>query len=575
MKDTFQFIYGVFTVLFALLVGIYFAGFYPCHLHFHEQFQLFLCSADYAREVTGVPGGLADYLARFLTQGMRVPWLGGVVMAALLTAWMLLTQKGMEQKEGEPWRWAFGFVPALVALAAYCDEHVMPAAAVSILITLIADRGMACLNSAPLRQILALFVIPIIYMAAGPLALVFVILRIAAERRLWFAGLALLIGVLCTLLSQYVFPYPLSHLARGLHYYRYPAVFPTAAWVMAGATLAVILAGRWIPRLQSSPRRWTAVAGGTLVGLLTVGTAAAFCNTSREELLAYDYLTYRHDWNGILRKATQKQPDWSLSVTSLNLALAEAGQLGDYQFRFFQRSTEGMLPAFTREYLLPLTTAEVFYQLGMINTAQRYTFEAQEAIPDGQKSARCYQRLAETALINGDYPVARKYLNALKKTLFYRGWAQRRLDLIQDEEALTRHPEYGYLRRVKPSEDYLFSDQEMDSMLGRLFWGHKENRMAFEYLLGYCLLKKDLPRFYECYPLGKELGYTHIPRSYQEALLLMWTQQHDSYQGMPWSIDGTNAQRMVEFIRDYHAQRSAEYMKQRYGDTYWYYYAFE
>jgi hypothetical protein len=32
---------------------------------------------------------------------------------------------------------------------------------------------------------------------------------------------------------------------------------------------------------------------------------------------------------------------------------------------------------------------------------------------------------------------------------------------------------------------------------------------------------------------------------------------------------------MVEFIRDYHAQRSAEYMKQRYGDTYWYYYAFE
>ena len=56
----------------------------------------------------------------------------------------------------------------------------------------------------------------------------------------------------------------------------------------------------------------------------------------------------------------------------------------------------------------------------MITVAQRTVFEAQEAILDFQKSGRCYQRLAQTYLILGNYEVARKYLIALQKTLFYR-----------------------------------------------------------------------------------------------------------------------------------------------------------
>lgn len=60
--------------------------------------------------------------------------------------------------------------------------------------------------------------------------------------------------------------------------------------------------------------------------------------------------------------------------------------------------------------------------------------------------------------------------------------------------------------------------------------------MAFEYMLAYVLQKKDLERFMKYYPLGKDLGYNHIPISYQEALIFIWTQQHPNFQGLPWSI---------------------------------------
>ena len=70
----------------------------------------------------------------------------------------------------------------------------------------------------------------------------------------------------------------------------------------------------------------------------------------------------------------------------------------------------------------------------MINTAQRFTFEAMESIPNFNKSSRCFKRLAETNLINGQYEVAAKYLRALRKTLFYKDWAEEAMTYLYDEE---------------------------------------------------------------------------------------------------------------------------------------------
>lgn len=128
-------------------------------------------------------------------------------------------------------------------------------------------------------------------------------------------------------------------------------------------------------------------------------------------------------------------------------------------------------------------------------------------------------RLAETNLINGQYAVAAKYLRALQHTLFYKKWATNAMSYLNNDEKIEKHPEWGWLRKARYTEDFLFSDTEMDVMLGLLLQHNKSNRMAFEYMLAYVLQKKDLERFMKYYPLGKDLGYNHIPISYQEALI--------------------------------------------------------
>ena len=288
--------------------------------------------------------------------------------------------------------------------------------------------------------------------------------------------------------------------------------------------------------------------------------------------MRYDFMARMHMWNRLMIEADHRQPSNPLTVTCLNIALSKSGRMADYMFTYYQNGPEGLLPSFQRDCTSPLPAAEAFYQMGMINTAQRYTFEAQEAIPDYQKSVRCYKRLAETNIINGDYDVARKYLVPLTHTLYYRQWARQTLSLLDDESAVDAHPEFGRLRQLRLHyHDFMFSSSETDSMLGLLFTENPSNTMACNYLMAWCLLNKNLNRFMECLPL---VQFLEMPRSYQEAYLLHWVQSHNNFDGLPAFIDRRYAERLSAFMQDSQHKAGVDLMRQRYGDTYWYYYIY-
>lgn len=211
--------------------------------------------------------------------------------------------------------------------------------------------------------------------------------------------------------------------------------------------------------------------------------------------MQYDFMARHQQWNRILATATAEKPNNQIGVTVQNLALAMHGMLADHLFDFNQNGIAGLLPDVQSDATSPLPTAEAFYQLGMIYVAQRTVFEAQEAILDFQKSARCYKRLAQTNLIIGSYEVARKYLMALQKTLFYRDWANETLLLLGDEAAIDKHPEYGHLRKWAYKDDFYFSDHTTPEMLESLYSRNPDNRLAYQYLLAYYMLTGDRERF--------------------------------------------------------------------------------
>ena len=214
-------------------------------------------------------------------------------------------------------------------------------------------------------------------------------------------------------------------------------------------------------------------------------------NFKAEKVMQYDFMARFQQWNRILETVAAEKPNNQIGVTVQNLALAMHGLLADHLFDYNQNGILGLLPDVERDATSPLPTAEAFYQLGMVNVAQRTVFEVQEAILDFQKSARCYKRLAETNLINGSYEVARKYLTALQKTLFYREWANETLTLLGNEKAIAKHPEYGRLRQFAYDEDFYFSDHVTPDMLESLYFSNTDNRLAFEYLKAYYMLTGD------------------------------------------------------------------------------------
>ena len=256
-----------------------------------------------------------------------------------------------------------------------------------------------------------------------------------------------------------------------------------------------------------------------------------------------------------------------MSVSATNLALAMTNQLGDRAFEFYQRGAQGLFPKFERNFANSQLTGEIYFHLGMINTAQRLAFESMEAIPNYNKSARAVKRLAETNIINGQYKIAEKYLRMLEKTIFYRPWAKQMIGILGNEKAINEHPLYGTLRRYKLPKDVLFSDGELDHICGLLFLHHQQNLMAAQYLLMMPLLNRDIELFM-AYVKVVQNRIQYNPRSCQEAIAFAFMRQGQRPpQGF---VSQIILQQMDRFASIYASDKTSPQLN-GFKNTLWYY----
>ena len=486
-------IHYICTLIFGVAVFLFFGLAYPHHLHYQEQFQLFLFDNTYVWDIVKLPGGISDLLGRFCTQFFLYAWSGAFIIGLLLSVIQLLTLRLVN------WGRFYGlsYVPSCLLLLFLLDENALLGGVWAVLITLLASWGFDKLYGR-LRDILLVAAIPVLYWLAGPICIVFFLIQaLRFKSQKWYYGVFVLLAIMLVILAYYI-PVPTSSLWYGIHYHRYPTVFPTLLWV---AALSVFV----LPLLMSIPKLSTLFSNSSsLTSTLISFAVVAVCmgcfvwknaNFKAEKIMGYDFMARHQQWNRIIETINAERPNNQIGVTVQNLALAMRGMLANHGGEYSQNGILGLLPDVDRDATSPLPTAEAFYLLGMINVAQRTVFEAQEAILDFQKSARCYKRLAQTNLINGDYEVARKYLTALQKTLFYSDWANETLRLLGNEKAIAQHPEYGHLRKCAYNDDFYFSDHVTPEMLESLYYKNRENRLAYEYLIAYYMLTGDRDRY--------------------------------------------------------------------------------
>ena len=583
----------ILSLLFAVAVALFWAFPYRCALSYQEQYQLFLFTPSYFTERISVPGGLADYVAEFITQFYYVYALGTILLALVFFCLQRLTWVLMRRSGVSPSWYLLSFIPTMALWALMGNENVLLSFAIALLgmeeimLHYIIVRDHSRGWTAP--AVYLLIAIPVGYWLVGPVVIGLSLILMSdsqiqsnvsvtniksaqaqspAEEKvhrkplvtpLGWMLLSVLYFVAIVWLCGRILQYPYYKLFGGINYFRYPGVIPVMQWVVVALFALLPLVASYLPRLEGKKAMRAKIAQLVVIVLAAVPLLRFSFDRATYELIDYDYLVRTHQWQRIIEKAGKHQASSPMSVSCVNLALAMQGQLCDRLFEFYQNGAEGLFPTFTRDMTSPLPTAEVFYQLGMVNDAERYTFEAQEAIPNYRKSGRLTRRIAQCEIINGNYGVAAKYLRMLENSLFYRQWARSQERFLYNSAAVKVDPEYGRLRdlRIK-HHDYLFSDQEMDQMLGLLLVDNKkyDNRMAYEYLIAYELLQRDLDRFMQYYPLGRFVQFDHIPYAIQQVLIGSWLQRHNTLQGMPYSVDRQNVDATVAFIRAYTVNRN-------------------
>lgn len=577
------------SVLFFILLIVFWGVYYPNHLVQKEQMQLFLTDFGYLTSHLAIQGGFAIYFGEFLTQFFLYPWIGAFIISGIIFSLYSSIQCLLKKLFGNRLN-VLAFLPAIGYSFLLCNDfyYISGALAVGASIwTVLIYLRLAAPN---IRMVFGLIFIPIIYWLFGGAYILFVLSVISVELIIrlkkdmhisrmphiwWFIMGCMLIGIaLPVIVRRYLVVDTLLQCYYSSAYYKFSLVFPSAVKLIF-ISVPLLIFYQFIVQTTILAKFRTILQGifGAFL-LLFIGYGFHnYPNKEEEKEMMYDNMVNRHQWSDIIRKAESNPPTGSQGRLALMLALGQTDQLSTRLFSFSPKLTDFFIP-YNLHGMAPLIANEPYFYLGLNNFAQMLAMESIDSTPDAVMPVRAVKRYAETCIINGQNEVAAKYLSYLQKTLFYRNWANDASKYLNDEEKIKDHPLWGKLRARQVKDDFYFQFDQVDLTLIALLRSNPKNRMAYEYLMSSFLLQKDLDQFLKFLPLSLSMDYSETPLIYQEALVYAKTLLPEWPEALAQYKISDDVQRRIEIYAESFkngGNKNPGLMKQLYGNTYWYY----
>ncbi|MBQ5678860.1 MAG: hypothetical protein IIV44_02930, partial [Rikenellaceae bacterium] len=418
MKQIDKYARLVLPMVLMLAAWLFFGVFYRWHLLYFEGNQLFLWTADYARETICRLGGLGEYVTRFLVQFYHLPLLGGVIVAGLLVALQQGVQRVIQRATGGNALWALSYLPAIYYWALLCDEDFTPVGLLALAAAAWTAVGVMSLKNSWLRSVAVVATLLALWLAVGGAAVIAWVAVVAIElgtKRDWRVLVSAVVAAAAVAVVWWIHPWHLSNalMVTGGTYFRHLDVKIDVFCKLWGTTAAVIIVPVVVARYV---REWINVVVAVGVVICAVAVLPKHYDANGEDTMAYYCLTRNGKWNEVIERARKHDPQTRPAMICLNLSLVMTGQSGERMFDFPQYGPAGLFMTYDEDLIF---CGEVLFNLGFVNEAQRYAYEMMVTYSYLQRSAFTVTRLAETNMIAGRSEVARKYLNALKHTLFY------------------------------------------------------------------------------------------------------------------------------------------------------------
>jgi len=534
-------------------------------------------------ETLGHPGGAASYLAAILAQLYYYPWVGGVAVAALA----LLLGAGFERLAAlcrGRWRtaWPILLAPPLAVVAIH-NRYVM-VLDVLVGLTLAVWAAVAMCRVAGRRPwvgaIASAVLAGLLWQAAGGAAMVFALtvgLYIGMVRRCRMAGL---VPVIAAPAAVWVWGVGLSAMTAGQAFliltplvgevFATDAVVRAAAGVLFawGPALVVgsVVAARWAHKADAGQPKKHRGKGGrpkvgwlgplgpgrALEGVLAIGLVAAVVLLSpqvhRRRLFDALHSTRNERWADCV-EAIRRIPlgEYDFYCNHLaNRALCRLGTLTERMFCLPQGRpallllTADVPNSRARFALLGQCSAE----LGHLNLAQRMGYEALE----GQGPCPWVLELLAAVHAAKDQPEAARVLyTALARDIVHHDRGRACLAMLDKDAEMTGEPRVRAMRANIWGQDYPYGVEDEQFILQGLLSSNAGNKAAFEYLMAYYLLTRQLEKVAGAVGRLGELGYARIPTHMEEAVMIYSSMTRRQVPLFGMQISPQTVQRYNEF----------------------------
>lgn len=473
-----------------------------------EQHHLFLFGWDYLQAHLVTPGDRLDYLTDFVIQFFYYHFAGCLLFVLLLSSLYVLNYLTVPRITGGYDPLHLGILPPLYLIARYTSIDF------------------------PLNHLTGLFLC----------FLLFYILSLIKGKLKYY--LLLLAAVLLVVAIGWNYP-------------------------LAAAVVIVLscLSASFFRRFVKSGKIKLAI---TLVVILCYAGSTFYSfvrsyNMHERLILEADSQVKNGQWDKVLTCAARYRGKNQLMDYFRNMALYHTGKL-PYDLLNYPQSfgVESLYLPWTGENRRSEYGHYIYEQLGLINEAHHWAFESMvvngETAPNLVNLVR-YNIVMERPL------VALKFINVLKKSLFYRKQAMEYekiaftgqvpgLKSLPHQEGLKAR--FTNVLNIGPDLQYLCDRNPSD-------------RMAFEYLMSQLLLSNHVVRFANNVGRIRALNYPAMPRIYEEALLVYKLGvSEETFNQLGLTISSETEQR----FNAYYAllqKGDMEKLKQQFGDTYWYY----
>lgn len=431
-----------------------------------QQHNVFLTTSLFFQQMMAMPGGMLSYLATFFTQHFYYPWVGVILLCCWWLLLMWLTKRAFNIAE----RWTvLTVIPVAILLVANMDLGYwiyfikLPGYFyVATIGTTAATALLWAFRSLPenkwLRAAFIVLTTLVGYPLMGVYALAAVVLMAVFA---WRQSVTALLSIIAIPLLYYRFVYCGTNIVdiyrTAIPVFSIADSYPTyyiPYYVLAAYYLAMTAIYRYKRPAQKANSTVFTTYIVPVATLLVLGAGVYhfwYKDANFHHELAMQRCIEKADWEGVIKVGTKQDGEPTRAIVMMhNLALSRLGRQCDEMYKFAKGSKRSNTP-------LPVFMSHVagrmmLYQYGAMNECHRVCME--EGVEYGWNVEQL-KDLARCATLNKEPQAAKKFLDILRQTSYYGGWADHMETLLNDSTLLAKDEEMGPIKRMMHYTDKL------------------------------------------------------------------------------------------------------------------------